>query len=354
MAFRKGVLVGDEVTELLNHANANNYALPAVNCVGTNSVNAALETAREAESAVIIQFSNGGGQFYAGKGLSNDGQKAAILGSIAGAYHVHAMAEAYGVSALLHTDHCAKKLLPWIDGLLTASEKHFEKTGKPLYSSHMIDLSEEPIEENIEICKTYLERMAKMGMTLEIELGVTGGEEDGVDNTGIDSSKLYTQPEEVAYAYEELMKVSPRFTVAAAFGNVHGVYKPGNVELTPVILKNSQDFVQKKFDTAPQPINFVFHGGSGSSREEIREAIEYGAVKMNIDTDTQWAFWNGVREYEAAKKDYLQGQIGSPDGDDSPNKKYYDPRKWLREAEVSFVKRLMQAFEDLNAVGSNK
>ena len=354
MAFRKGVLVGDEVTELLNHANANNYALPAVNCVGTNTVNAALETARAVESAVIIQFSNGGGQFYAGKGLSNDGQKAAILGSIAGAYHVHAMAEAYGVTAVLHTDHCAKKLLPWIDGLLTASEKHFEKTGKPLYSSHMIDLSEEPLEENIEICKQYLERMSKMGMTLEIELGVTGGEEDGVDNTGIDSSKLYTQPEEVAYAYEELMKVSPKFTVAAAFGNVHGVYKPGNVELTPVILKNSQDHVQKKFDTAPQPINFVFHGGSGSSRAEIREAIEYGAVKMNIDTDTQWAFWDGVRAYEASKKGYLQGQIGNPDGDDNPNKKYYDPRKWLREAETSFVKRLTLAFEDLNAVGSNK
>jgi len=353
MAFRKGVLVGDEVTELLNHANKHNYALPAVNCIGTNTVNASLETAAAANSPIIIQFSNGGSQFYAGKGLGNEGQKGAILGGIAGAYHVHALAEAYGVTAILHTDHCAKKLLPWIDGLLTASEKQFEKTGKPLYSSHMIDLSEEPIEENIETCKNYLERMSKMGMTLEIELGVTGGEEDGVDNTGIDSSKLYTQPEEVAYAYEELMKVSPRFTVAAAFGNVHGVYKPGNVELTPKILKNSQDHVQEKFKTAPQPINFVFHGGSGSSQEEIREAIEYGAVKMNIDTDTQWAFWDGVRVYEAEKKAYLQGQIGNPDGDDVPNKKNYDPRKWLRLAEQSFKKRLHQAFVDLNAVNSN-
>lgn len=353
MAFRKGVLVGDEVTEVLNHANKHDYALPAVNCVGTNTVNAALETAAKVNSPIIVQFSNGGGQFYAGKGLSNEGQKAAILGSIAGAYHVHALAEAYGVTAILHTDHCAKKLLPWIDGLLAASEKQYEKTGKPLYSSHMIDLSEEPIEENIETCKRYLERMSKMNMTLEIELGVTGGEEDGVDNTGIDSSKLYTQPEEVAYAYEELMKVSPRFTVAAAFGNVHGVYKPGNVELTPKILKNSQDYVQKKFDTAPQPINFVFHGGSGSSQAEIREAIEYGAVKMNIDTDTQWAFWDGIRVYEADKRAYLQGQIGNPDGDDVPNKKNYDPRKWLREAEVSFVTRLTQAYEDLNAMNRN-
>lgn len=354
MAFRKGVLVGDEVTEVLNHANKHNYALPAVNCVGTNTVNAALETAAEVNSPIIIQFSNGGGQFYAGKGMSNENQKSAVLGSIAGAYHVHALAEAYGVSAILHTDHCAKKLLPWIDGLLAASEKQFEKTGKPLYSSHMIDLSEEPLEENIEICAKYLKRMAKMGMTLEIELGVTGGEEDGVDNTGIDSSKLYTQPEEVAYAYEELMKVSPKFTIAAAFGNVHGVYKPGNVELTPKILKNSQDFVQNKFNTAPQPINFVFHGGSGSSQEEIREAIEYGAVKMNIDTDTQWAFWDGVRVYEADKRGYLQGQIGNPDGADIPNKKNYDPRKWLREAEVSFKSRLKQAFEDLNAINRNK
>ncbi len=349
--FRAGVLYGDEVTELLDYANEHNFALPAVNVIGTNTINAALECAREVNSPIIIQFSNGGSYFNAGKGLSNEDQKAAIAGGVAGALHVQHMAEQYGVSVILHTDHCAKKLLPWIDGLLEASEKNFEATGKPLYSSHMIDLSEEPIEENIEISAKYLARMAKMGMTLEIELGVTGGEEDGVDNTGIDSSKLYTQPEEVAYAYEELKKISDKFTIAAAFGNVHGVYKPGNVELTPKILKNSQEHVKVKFGLeSDNPINFVFHGGSGSSREEIREAIDYGAVKMNIDTDTQWAFWDGVRTHEATNRDYLQGQIGNPDGDDKPNKKKYDPRVWLRAAEVSFKNRLKQAFEDLNCV----
>ena len=349
--FRAGVLYGDEVTELLDYANEHNFAMPAVNVIGTNTINAALECARDVNSPIIIQFSNGGAYFNAGKGLSNEDQKAAIAGGVAGALHVQQMAELYGVPVILHTDHCAKKLLPWIDGLLEASERKFEVTGQPLYSSHMIDLSEEPIEENIEISAKYLKRMAKMGMTLEIELGVTGGEEDGVDNTGIDSSKLYTQPEEVAYAYKELKKVSDKFTIAAAFGNVHGVYKPGNVELTPKILKNSQEHVKEKFglDSA-NPINFVFHGGSGSSREEIREAIDYGAVKMNIDTDTQWAFWDGIRAYEETNKAYLQDQIGNPDGADKPNKKNYDPRVWLRAAEVSFKNRLEQAFEDLNCI----
>jgi fructose-bisphosphate aldolase class II len=349
--FRAGVLYGDEVTELLDYANKHNFAMPAVNVIGTNTINAALECARDVNSPIIIQFSNGGAYFNAGKGLSNEDQKAAIAGGVAGALHVQQMAELYGVPVILHTDHCAKKLLPWIDGLLEASERKFEATGQPLYSSHMIDLSEEPIEENIEISAKYLKRMAKMGMTLEIELGVTGGEEDGVDNTGIDSSKLYTQPEEVAYAYKELKKVSDKFTIAAAFGNVHGVYKPGNVELTPKILKNSQEYVKEKFglDRA-NPINFVFHGGSGSSREEIREAIDYGAVKMNIDTDTQWAFWDGIRAYEETNKAYLQDQIGNPDGADKPNKKNYDPRVWLRAAEVSFKNRLEQAFEDLNCI----
>ncbi len=351
--FRPGVLHGEEVTELLNYANEHDFALPAVNVVGTNTVNAVLETAREVNSPVIIQFSNGGATFFAGKGLSNEGQQAAILGGVSGAMHVHQVAKAYGVPVILHTDHCAKKLLPWVDGLLNASEKHFADKGYPLYSSHMLDLSEEPIEENIEISAHYLERMDKMGMTLEIELGVTGGEEDGVDNTDIDSARLYTQPEEVAYAYEKLMKISPRFTVAAAFGNVHGVYKPGNVELRPIILKNSQDYVQEKYKTAANPINFVFHGGSGSSREEIREAIEYGAVKMNIDTDQQWAFWTGVRDYYEGKKAYMQTQIGNPDGDDKPNKKNYDPRKWLRAAEGTFKTRLIQAFEDLNCMNRN-
>ena len=351
--FRPGVLFGDEVTELLNYANENDFALPAVNVIGTNSVNAALETAKTVNSPIIIQFSNGGAAFYAGKGLSNDGQKAAVLGGISGALHIHNVAEAYGIPVILHTDHCAKSLLPWVDGLLDASERHYEKFGHPLYSSHMLDLSEEPLHENIEISSKYLERMDKLDMTLEIELGVTGGEEDGVDNSDVDSSRLYTQPEEVSYAYEELRKISKKFTVAAAFGNVHGVYKPGNVTLKPVILKNSQDFIQKKFSTGNNPVNFVFHGGSGSSREEIREAITYGAVKMNIDTDMQWAFWEGIKNFYESKRDYLQGQIGNPEGADKPNKKFYDPRVWLRSGEVTFVSRMKQAFEDLNCINRN-
>jgi fructose-bisphosphate aldolase class II len=351
--FRPGVLHGKEVKDLLDYANKNNFALPAVNVVNTSTVNAALETAREVNSPIIIQFSNGGAVFFAGKGLSNENQMAAITGGISGARHVHLMAEKYGVSVILHTDHCAKKLLPWIDGLLDAGEKHFKETGVPLYSSHMLDLSEEPIEENIEISKKYLERMSKIGMTLEIELGVTGGEEDGVDNTSIESSRLYTQPEEVAFAYEELLKVSENFTIAAAFGNVHGVYKPGNVKLTPVILKNSQDYIQEKYGTGENPVNFVFRGGSGSEQSQIREAIEYGAIKMNIDTDTQWAFWEGILNYYKTNEGYLQGQIGNPEGDDKPNKKKYDPRAWLREAEKSFIKRLTQAYDDLNCINRN-
>ncbi|WP_299708520.1 class II fructose-bisphosphate aldolase [uncultured Pontibacter sp.] len=351
--FRSGVLFGDEVTELFKYANENNFALPAVNVIGTNSINAVLETAKALNSPVIIQFSHGGATFFAGKGLENDNQKAAIAGAVSGAQHVHLMAEAYGVPVVLHTDHAAKKLLPWIDGLLDAGEKYFEQHGKPLYSSHMLDLSEEEIKENIETCASYLKRMNKIGMTVEIELGVTGGEEDGVDNTGVDSSRLYTQPEEVAYAYEELKKVSDRFTIAAAFGNVHGVYKPGNVELRPEILKNSQDFIKEKFGTSDNPVNFVFHGGSGSEKAKITEAIGYGAIKMNIDTDMQWAFWDGVKNYYESKKDYLQSQLGNPDGADSPNKKYYDPRVWLRKGEENFIARLKEAFEDLNCVNKN-
>ncbi len=352
--FRPGVLHGDEVTELFRFANENNFALPAVNVIGTNSVNAVLETARAVNSPVIIQFSNGGSVFFAGKSLSNENQRSAVLGGISGAMHVHQLAEAYGVPVVLHTDHCALSLLPWVDGLLDAGERFFEKNGTPLYSSHMLDLSEEPIEENMHISAKYLERMKAMGMTLEIELGVTGGEEDGVDNSDVDSSKLYTQPSEVAYAYEQLSKVSHRFTVAAAFGNVHGVYKPGNVKLQPIILKNSQEYVREKFGLSDEmPVNFVFHGGSGSSREEIREAIEYGAIKMNIDTDMQWAYWDGVRAYYESKKGYLQSQIGNPEGDDKPNKKYYDPRVWLRKGEETFVARLKSAFEDLNCIGRN-
>jgi fructose-bisphosphate aldolase class II len=351
--FRTGVLHGDEVTELLNYANEKNFALPAANVVGTNSINAVLETAREVNSPVIIQFSNGGASFFAGKGLSNENQKAAVLGAISGAMHVHSMAKAYGVTVILHTDHAARKLLPWIDGMLEAGEKFYQSRNYPLFSSHMLDLSEEPLEENVDTCVEYFKRMNKIGMTIEIELGVTGGEEDGIDNTNIDNARLYTQPEEVAHAYEKLIAVGDRFTIAAAFGNVHGVYKPGNVELKPVILKNSQEYVREKFNTKAQPINFVFHGGSGSSQEDIREAIEYGAVKMNIDTDLQWAFWDGVHDYYKDKKDYLQAQIGNPEGDDVPNKKYYDPRKWLRAGEERFKERLKKAFEDLNCLGQN-
>nr|WP_321354009.1 class II fructose-bisphosphate aldolase [uncultured Draconibacterium sp.] len=347
---KPGVVTGADVQFIFEEAKAKQFAMPAVNVVGSSSVNAIMEVAKEVNAPVMIQFSNGGAAFNAGKGLKLEGHEAAVLGAVAGAKHIHTLAEAYGVRVILHTDHAAKKLLPWIDGLLDASEKHFEETGKPLFSSHMLDLSEEPIEENIEISKKYLERMSKMGMTLEIELGITGGEEDGVDNSDVDASKLYTQPEEVCYAYEELSKVSPNFTIAASFGNVHGVYKPGNVKLTPKILDNSQKYIQEKLGTDEKPVNFVFHGGSGSSHEEIREAISYGVVKMNIDTDTQWAYWDGVRGFEAANHDYLQGQIGNPEGDEKPNKKFYDPRVWLRKAEESMIARLKVAFEDLNAI----
>ena len=347
---KPGVAAGEDVGLIFSIAKENLFALPAVNVVSTNSVNAVLEAAKVVNSPVIIQFSNGGAAFYTGKGVSNEEEKAAIAGAISGAKHVHQMSELYGVPVILHTDHAAKKLLPWIDGLLDYGERHFQRYGKPLYSSHMLDLSEEPLVENIEICKKYLARMSKIGMTLEIELGVTGGEEDGVDNTGLDNSLLYTQPEDVAYAYEELIKISKNFTIAASFGNVHGVYKPGNVKLTPVILDNSQKYISKKFGTGEKPVNFVFHGGSGSSREEIREAIGYGVIKMNIDTDTQWAFWDGVRLYEKKNHDYLQGQIGNPEGDDKPNKKKYDPRVWLREGEKALVERLKVAFDDLNCI----
>lgn len=351
-SIKPGVATGNQVQEIFKYAKEKGFALPAVNVTGSSTINGVLETAAKLNAPVIIQFSNGGSAFNAGKGLSNENQEAAILGAIAGAKHIHTLAEAYGATVILHTDHCAKKLLPWIDGLLDASEKYFAETGKPLYSSHMIDLSEEPIAENIAISKKYLERMSKIGMTLEIELGITGGEEDGVDNSDVDSSKLYTQPEEVCYAYEELMKVSPNFTIAASFGNVHGVYKPGNVKLTPKILKNSQEYVQNKCKTGENPVNFVFHGGSGSTLEEIKEAISYGVIKMNIDTDLQFAFTEGIRDYIVANIDYLKTQIGNPEGAENPNKKYYDPRKWMREGEATFNTRLEQAFADLNNINT--
>lgn len=351
-SIKPGVATGNDVKEIFKLAKSKEFALPAVNVISSSSINAVLETAKELNAPVIIQFSNGGAVFNAGKGLNNENQSAAIAGAIAGAKHVHTMAMAYGVPVILHTDHCAKKLLPWLDGLIEASEINFKEKGYPLFSSHMIDLSEESIEENMAICKKYLERMSKIGMTLEIELGITGGEEDGVDNTDVDDSKLYTQPEEVAYAYEQLIEVSDKFTVAAAFGNVHGVYKPGNVKLTPKILKNSQEFISKKHNLEHNYIDFVFHGGSGSSVEEIREGISYGVIKMNIDTDLQYAYMEGIRDYFNDKSQYLKTQIGNPDGEDVPNKKHYDPRKWLREAELTFKERLKQAFKDLNNINT--
>jgi fructose-bisphosphate aldolase class II len=348
-----GVLFGEDVQKVYDYAKKEGFAIPAVNVVGTDSINAVLEAAAKVNSPVIIQFSNGGASYYAGKGLSNEGEKAAIIGAVSGAIHTHMMAEAYGVAVILHTDHAAKKLLPWIDALLEAGEAYYESQGKPLYSSHMLDLSEETLLENVATCKAYFKRMNKIGMSIEIELGCTGGEEDGVDNTSIDNSLLYTQPEDVAYAYEELMSVSPHFTIAASFGNVHGVYKPGNVSLTPKILDNSQKYIQDKFKTLPKPVNFVFHGGSGSEPSEIKEAIGYGVIKMNIDTDTQWATWIGVKNYYEKNHDYLQSQIGNPEGDDKPNKKYYDPRKWLRDGQNTLVARVEEAYKDLNALNRN-
>ncbi|MCF7791619.1 MAG: class II fructose-bisphosphate aldolase [Victivallales bacterium] len=346
---RPGVVSGDDVQKIFKIAKENEFALPAVNCVGSNSINAVLEAAKKVNSPVIIQFSNGGAKFVAGKECSG---KSDVLGSIAGAKHVHLLAEYYGVPVILHTDHCAKKLLPWVDGLIEAGEAHYQTYGRPLFSSHMLDLSEETLEDNISISEKYLTRMSKMKMTLEIELGCTGGEEDGVDNTHLDNSALYTQPEDVALAYQRLKKISHRFTIAASFGNVHGVYKPGNVVLTPAILNNSQNYIQKKCNTEEKPVDFVFHGGSGSEPEKIQEAISYGVIKMNIDTDTQWATWKGVLDYYNKNKDYLQGQIGNPEGEDKPNKKYYDPRKWLRAGEESMVKRLQLAFKELNCINT--
>ncbi|NPA03257.1 MAG: class II fructose-bisphosphate aldolase [Epsilonproteobacteria bacterium] len=352
--LKPGVVWGDDLLRLYEYAKDHSFALPAINVVGTNSANAVLEAAKEANSPVIIQLSNGGAHFWAGKGLSNEGEKAAILGAISAAKHIHILAEAYGVSVVLHTDHAAKKLLPWVDGLIAAGEEYFKLHKRPLFSSHMLDLSEEPLEENLAISQEYLKRLSRLGMHLEIELGVTGGEEDGVDNTGIDNSRLYTQPEEVALAYERLIKISPYFTIAASFGNVHGVYKPGKVKLEPIILKNSQEYIRKKFNLSKEkPVSFVFHGGSGSELSKIHEAIDYGVVKMNIDTDTQWAFWSGVKDYITKYKDYLQSQIGNPEGEDKPNKKYYDPRKWLREGEKSMKKRVLKAYEDLRSLNVN-
>ncbi len=350
LKLKPGVITGKALVELFDYCRENECALPAVNVIGSHSANAALAAAREAKAPIIVQLSHGGASFYAGKFLPNDGQKAAIAGGVAGAHHVRLMAEAYGVPVILHTDHAAKKLLPWIDGLLDAGERYYELHKQPLFSSHMLDLSEEPLDENLEICAKYLSRMNKIDMLIEIELGVTGGEEDGVDNTDIDNSKLYTQPSEVLASYDKL-SAAGNFTIAASFGNTHGVYKPGNVKLTPVILKNSQVEIKKQRNTGDKPVNFVFHGGSGSSKEEIKEAVSYGVIKMNIDTDTQWAFLHPIKSYMDERDAYLKSQLGNPEGPDAPNKKYIDPRGWLHLGEKGMADRLVEAFKDLGSAG---
>ncbi len=353
--YRAGVLFGEELHSLYEDAKQNKFAMPAVNVTNSNTVNAVLETAAKTNSPVIIQFSNGGAQFFAGKGMPNDKLQANISGAVSGALHIHNVARYYGVPVVLHTDHAAKKWLPWIDGLLKAGEDYMAKNGAPLYSSHMLDLSEEPLHENIETSVAFFKRMSKLQMSIEIELGVTGGEEDGVDNSGVENSKLYTQPEDVYQAYEELIKVGKLFTVAAAFGNVHGVYSPGNVELRPEILKNSQEYIAQQLGASAgdKPVYFVFHGGSGSPKNQIEETLNYGVIKMNLDTDMQWAFWDGIKNYYQKNEGYLQGQLGNAEGENKPNKKYYDPRVWLRKAEESFVKRLEEAFADLNCINRN-
>jgi len=349
---KPGVVTGQALVDLLNYAKENEFAIPGVNIVGTGSINACMEAAKKAGGPIMVTFSRGGGQFIAGKAADNTDDAACIAGSVAGALHVRTVAKLYGVPVILHTDHCQKAWLPWFDGMLKANEEYFEKNGEPLFSSHMLDLSEEPLEENIAICKKYLERMAKFNCLLEMELGVTGGEEDGVDNSNVDSSRLYTQPEEVWQVYQALSTVpNGNFTVAAAFGNVHGVYAPGNVSLKPEILHNTQKFIKEKLGCASdKPVFFVFHGGSGSSTEDIQYAIKAGVIKMNIDTDTQWAFWDGMNKYQKKNVDYLQAQIGNPQGPEKPNKKYYDPRMALRAGEETMAARLVKAMQDLNCI----
>ncbi|MCX8480850.1 MAG: class II fructose-bisphosphate aldolase [Sediminibacterium sp.] len=351
--YPSGVLFGKDLENLYNDAKQHGFAIPAVNNTSSSTINACLETAAKVNSPIIIQFSNGGAQFLAGKGMKNDNLEANIQGAIAGALHIHSLAKYYNVPVVLHTDHAAKKWLPWISALIEAGKTYYQNNNRPLFSSHMLDLSEEPIEQNVATSVEFFKRIAPLGMSIEIELGVTGGEEDGVDNHGIENDKLYTQPEHVAFAYTELSKVSNLFTVAAAFGNVHGVYSPGNVELKPIILQNSQTHIQQKLNTKEKPVYFVFHGGSGSAQSQIREAISYGVIKMNIDTDLQWSYWEGVKDYYENNKAYLQAQLGNPTGADKPNKKYYDPRVWLRKAEETFINRLQVAFEDLNCINRN-
>jgi fructose-bisphosphate aldolase class II len=349
--IQPGVLTGDECQMIFELAKEKKFAIPAVNCIGTDSVNAVLETAYKVKSPVIIQFSYGGATFITGHSQNNSQKKIdqAIQGAISGAQHVHLMSKYYKIPVILHTDHCSKDILPWIDGLLKEGAKYYKNFGRPLFTSHMIDLSKENLQENIFICSNYLKKIKKINMILEIELGCTGGEEDGIDNSKINKKLLYTHPKDVNYAYEELIKISKNFTIAASFGNVHGVYQPGNVHLKPKILKKSQEYIKIKHNLKKLPLNLVFHGGSGSDLQEIHESIEYGVVKMNIDTDIQWASWKGVLNFYKKNKDFLQTQIGNKNGNNIPNKKYYDPRSWIRASQKSMSKRLEKTFKDLNA-----
>ncbi|KAG0695823.1 hypothetical protein DFH29DRAFT_253804 [Suillus ampliporus] len=346
-----GVLTGDNVRKLFDYAKENKFAIPAINVTSSSTANAVLEAARDIKAPIILQVSQGGSAYYAGKGLANDNQQASILGAVAAAHHIRTVAKAYGVPVVLHSDHCAHKLLPWFDGMLAADEAYYKEHQEPLFSSHMLDLSEEPKEENIATCVKYFKRMAPIGIWLEMEIGITGGEEDGVDNTGVDNASLYTQPEDIYDVHAALSAISPNFSIAAAFGNVHGVYKPGNVRLQPELLGKHQSYTSQKLGgKSEKPLYLVFHGGSGSTKEEIKTAVDHGVIKMNVDTDTQFAYLAGIRDFIFKRKDYLITQVGNPDGADKPNKKFYDPRVWVREGEKTLTARVKEACSDLGNV----
>jgi len=352
LKVKSGVIYGDDVLNLFKYCQEKEFAIPAINVTSSSTAVAALEAARDAKAPIILQVSQGGAAYFAGKGVANKNQEASIAGAIAAAHYIRAVAPAYGIPVVLHTDHCAKKLLPWFDGMLEADEAWFKQTGEPLFSSHMIDLSEESVEENIETTAKYLARAAPMKQWLEMELGITGGEEDGVNNEDVDNNSLYTQPEDIYNIYKKLSPISPYFSIAAGFGNVHGVYKPGNVKLRPELLQKHQAYVKEQEKSASdKPVFLVFHGGSGSSKQDFLDAISYGVVKVNLDTDLQYAYTEGIRDYMISKREYVNTQVGNPDGEDKPNKKYYDPRVWVREGEKTMTKRVVIALDDFNAAG---
>ncbi|KAI1846591.1 hypothetical protein JX265_009105 [Neoarthrinium moseri] len=358
LSRKSGVIVGDDVLALFEYARKTGFAIPAINVTSSSTVVSSLEAARDAKSPIVLQTSQGGAAFFAGKGVDNKDQFASIQGSVAAAHYIRAIAPAYGIPVVLHTDHCAKKLLPWLDGMLDADEKYFKEHGEPLFSSHMIDLSEEPVDWNVETTAKYLKRAAPMKQWLEMEIGITGGEEDGVNNEDVDNNSLYTQPEDIWNIYKTLSPISPYFSIAAGFGNVHGVYKPGNVKLHPELLGKHQAYVSEqltkegKKDVAKKPVFFVFHGGSGSQKQEYLDAIGHGVVKVNMDTDMQFAYCSGIRDYMVGKKDYVTTTVGNPDGEDKPNKKYFDPRVWVREGEKTMTKRVTEALKDFNTANT--